>query len=383
VRIATPKKLHVICQSLKDRGVDAALITDFERTRNAALRYLSGHPTDAELLLFADGHTTLIPWDLELAGKLAEVDEILNPLDFERSYRKARAHALSSRLGDKLTLEILATEPYYEVVKFGELFPNMQIICDPKGIGYAISKVRRIKEPHEIDVIREGCQKTNQLIDMIQPYIEEHPNCREVDFALFLETEMRKLGAEKPSFETLVANATRSAQIHNYPTSSTEPLVKQGLALVDVGLLWKGYATDVTVPMIFGKLNPTQKMMIDTVQQVHDLAISRVKPGALAHEIAQEVIDTLKAKGLTMPYSLGHGIGLEVHEGPNLGLKPTDPSVLKDWVETPLEEGMIFTIEPGVVDSEHGGTRLENDVLVTAHGAEVLTSSRVLRFPMI
>jgi len=367
---------------MKDRKVDAALITDFERTRNASLRYLSGLPTDAELLLFADGHTTLIPWDLELAGNLAEVDEILNPLDFERSYRKARAHALSSRLGQKFTLEILTTESHYEVTKFHELFPDIHIICDPKGIGYAISKARRIKEPHEINILREGCQKTNLLIDMIQPYIEDHPDCREVDFALFLEIEMRKLGAEKPGFETLVANATRSAQIHNYPTASTEPLVKPGLALVDFGLVWKGYTTDVTVPMIFGKLNPTQQKMIDTVQRVHDLAISRIKPGALTHEIAQEVIDILTSQGLTMPYSLGHGIGLEVHEGPGLGLKPTDPSVLKDWLETPLEEGMVFTIEPGVVDSEHGGTRLENDVLVTAHGAEVLTNSHILKFPL-
>jgi Xaa-Pro dipeptidase len=367
---------------MKDRKVDVAFITDTERTRNTSLRYLSGHPTDAELLLFADGHTILIPWDLELAGKLAEVDEILNPLDFERSYRKTRAHALSSRLVQKFTLEILTSESFFEVAKFRELFPKINIICDPKGIGYAISKARRVKEPHEIDLLREGCRKTNALIDMIQPYIEEHPDCREVDFALFLETEMRKLGAEKPAFETLVANSSRSAQIHNYPTASTEPLVKEGLALVDFGLLWKGYHTDVTVPLLFGKLNSTQQKMIDNVQRVHDLAISRIKPGVLAHEIAQEVIDILTSRDLTMPYSLGHGIGLEIHEGPGLGLKPTDTSVLKDWVETPLEAGMVFTIEPGVVDSEHGGTRLENDVLVTKSGCEVLTSSRVLGFPL-
>jgi len=366
---------------MTDRSVDVVLVTDFERTRNASLRYLSGLPTDAELLLFADGHTALIPWDLELAGNLAEVDEILNPLDFERSYRKARAYALSSRLGQKFTLEVLTIESYFEVTKFQESFPKANIICDPKGIGYAISKARRIKESFEIDIIREGCQKTNQLIDMIPPYIKEHPDCREVDFALFLETEMRKLGAEKPAFETLAANANRSAQIHNYPTASTEPLAKPGLALVDFGLVWKGYTTDVTVPMIFGKLNPTQQKMIDTVQRVHDLAISRIKPGALAHEIAGEVIDVLKSQGLTMPYSLGHGIGLEVHEGPGLGLKPTDSSLLKDWMETPLEEGMVFTIEPGVVDSQHGGTRLENDVLVMNDGCEVLTTSRALRFP--
>ena len=382
MRIITKKKLHTICQSMTDRGVDVAFITDTERTRNASLRYLSGHPTDAELLLFADGYTTLIPWDLELAGSLAEVDEILNPLDFERSYRKARAYALSSRLGQKFSLEVLPSESYFEVTKFQELFPKINIICDPKGVGYAISKARRVKEPHEIDLLREGCQKTNVLIEMIQPYIEAHPNCREVDFALFLETEMRKLGAEKPAFETLVANATRSAQIHNYPTASTEPLVKPGLALVDFGLVWKGYHTDVTVPLLFGKLNSAQQKMIDNVQRVHDLAISRIKPGALVHEVAQEVINILTLQGLTMPYSLGHGIGLEIHEGPGLGLKPTDASVLKDWVETPLEAGMVFTIEPGVVDSEHGGTRLENDVLVSAQGLEVLTSSRVLSFPL-
>jgi len=366
---------------MKDRGVDVVLITDFERKRDTSLRYLSGLPTDAELLLFSDGHTVLIPWDLGLAGKMAEAHEILNVQDFDRSYRRARSHALSSRLGKTFALEVMPNESYLEVGKIGEEFPDVNIVCDPKGTGYAISRARRVKEQHEIDVIREGCRQTDRLIDMISPFVQNHPDCREIDLALFLETEMRKLGAEKPGFETLVANASRSAQIHCYPTASTEPLTKQGLALVDFGLVWDGYTTDVTVPMAFGNLNPTQQKMIDMVQKVHDTAISRIEPGALAHEIAAEAIGALAAQGMNMHYSLGHGIGLEVHEGPLLGLKPKDPSALKDWVETPLEPGMVFTIEPGCVDLTHGGTRLENDVLVTATGVEVLTSSRLLRFP--
>jgi Xaa-Pro dipeptidase len=380
VRAVTDAKLKAICQSMNDRAVDVALITDFEKSRNAALRYLCGHPADAELLLFSDGHTALIPWDLELAGTLAQADEVLNVQDFDRSYRRARFHAMTSRLGMAFALEVMTNESYYEVGKIREEFPNVKIVCDPKGTGFAIAKARRVKERYEIEIIREGCHQTNKLIDMIQPFVESHPDCTEVELSLFLEMEMRKLGAEKPGFETLVANGTRSAQIHNYPTASTEPLAKQGLALIDFGLIWKGYTTDVTVPMVFGDLNPTQEKMIDMVQKVHDTAISRIKPGALAHEIATEAIETLEAAGLNMPYSLGHGIGLEVHEAPLLGMKPIDPGALKDWVETPLEEGMIFTIEPGCVDPDHGGTRLEDDVLVTATGVEVLTKSRLLKF---
>jgi Xaa-Pro dipeptidase len=380
VRAVTNAKLKTICQSMKDRGVDVALITDFERSRNAALRYLCGHPTDAELLLFSDGYTTLIPWDLELAGLLAQADQVLNAQDFDRSYRRARFHALSERLGTAFALEVMTNESYYEVGKIREEFPDVKIMCDPKGTGYDIAKARRVKERLEIEIIREGCRQTNKLIDMIQPFVESRPDCTEVELSLFLEMEMRKLGAEKPGFETLVANATRSAQIHNYPTASTEPLAKQGLALVDFGMVWKGYTTDVTVPMVFGNLNPTQRKMIDMVQKVHDMAISRIEPSALAHEIATEAIETLEAAGLKMPYSLGHGIGLEVHESPLLGMKPKDPGALKDWVETHLEEGMIFTIEPGCVDPVLGGTRLEDDVLVTATGVDVLTSSRLLRF---
>jgi len=381
MRVVTNEKLGAVCQSMKDRGVDVALVTDFERKRDTSLRYLSGLPTDAELLLFSDGYTILIPWDQELAGKMAQANEMLNVLEFDRSYRRARTHALTSRLGRTFALEVMPNESYYEVSKIREEFPDVNIICDPRGAGYAISRARRVKEQHEIDIIREGCLQTDKLIDMISPFVQDHPECREIDLALFLETEMRKLGAEKPGFETLVANAERSAQIHTYPTASTDPLTKQGLALIDFGIVWNGYTTDVTVPMVFGDLNPTQQRMIDMVQKVHDTAISSIAPGVPAHEIAAEAIGTLTAQGLNMPYSLGHGIGLEVHEGPLLGLKPKDPSALKDWVETPLEAGMLFTIEPGCVDSEHGGTRLEDDVLVTATGVEVLTSSRLLRFP--
>ncbi len=363
---------------MQGRGVDAVLITDFEQKRDSALRYLTGLPTDAELILYSDQTITLIPWDLELAGNMAQVDEMLDVQDFERSFRMARTHAMRSRLGQKFTLEILPNESYHKVVKIQEEFEAVKIVCDPKGVGHAISKARRVKEAHEIEVLRAGCRQTTRLVDMIQPFIEENPDCREVDLALFLENEMRKLGAEKPAFETLVANATRSAQIHNYPPASTEPLVQQGLALIDFGMLWEGYVTDVTVPMLFGELNPIQQKMIDTTKRIHDQAISRIKPGAFAHEICEEALDSMKAEGLNMPYSLGHGIGLDVHEGPGIAKKPTDPSMLEDWVETPLEAGMVFTIEPGCVDFDHGGTRLENDVLVTATGAELLTNSRIL-----
>jgi Xaa-Pro dipeptidase len=118
---------------------------------------------------------------------------------------------------------------------------------------------------------------------------------------------------------------------------------------------------------------------LDATQKAYDLAISMIKPGVPAHTIAEAAIGHIKSQGLNMPYSLGHGIGLEVHDPPRMAVKPTDPEMLKFWKPLPLEPGMVFTVEPGVVD-DRGGCRIENDVLVTMTGVEVLTHSKPIFF---
>jgi len=379
MKIVTQEKLKIILADLKSRGADAVLVSDFENSRSKNLRYLSGQPSDAHLLLFADGSTTLIVWDVIAARQMAEVDAIVDVGQFDRSYRAALVHVLTQKLGDSFSLEVLPDERHFLVLQLQEAFPRAKFICKPDGAAESFIKARMIKTPAEIAILKEGAQVTDELIDLIKPFVRRRRGLKEADLAVYLETEMKKRGAEGVSFETLTANCRRSGMIHQVPASSDEPLDLPGLALIDFGLMWKGYATDVTVPLIFGKLSPDQQRILEATQKAYDIAIGMIKPGVAAHLVAEAAIGHIKSQGLNMPYSLGHGLGLEVHDPPRLATKPTDPEVLKYWKELPLEPGMVFTVEPGVVN-DLGGCRIENDVLVTASGVEVLTHSRSLFF---
>ncbi|TKJ39108.1 hypothetical protein CEE37_11860 [candidate division LCP-89 bacterium B3_LCP] len=379
MKVATQEKIAAILANLKTRNVSAVLISDFETGRNKNLRYLSGQPSDAQLLLFADGSTSLVVWDMIVAKQMSEVDRLIDVSDFDRSYRAAVSHALREKLGEEFTLEVLPTEGHFLVLQLQKEFPQAEFICQPDGAADLFIKARSVKSDAEIETLREGANVTNEIIKMIRPFVESNPGLRELDLAIFLENEMKKRGAEGPSFETLVANVDRSGMIHQVPSASEAQLDKPGIGLTDFGLMWKGYATDVTVPMAFGKISADQQKIIDVNREAYDLAIGMLEPGIPAHVVAEAAIGHIKSKGLNMPYGLGHGIGLEVHDPPRLAPKPTDPEMLKYWQETPLLPGMVFTIEPGIT-SDIGGFRIENDVLMTDSGPEVLTISEPIIF---
>ncbi|MBW2366857.1 MAG: aminopeptidase P family protein [Deltaproteobacteria bacterium] len=380
MKIITPEKMDQILSDMKSRGIDVVLVSDFERGRNLNLAYLSGQPSDAQLLLFSDGYTALIAWDMVVAQKMSQVDRLIDIGEYKRSYRAALVAALKDKLNNNFTLEVLPTEGHLLVLQLQAAFPDANIVCQGDGIAHAFVKARSVKTAREIEILREGTQVTNELIREIRPFIEANPGLREIDLALFMENKMKERGAQGPSFDSLVANRDRSGMIHQVPPASEAQLDLPGLALIDFGLMWKGYATDVTVPMTFGKLTADQQKIVDVNREAYDMAIGMLEPGVPAHRVAEAVIDYIKSKGLNMPYGLGHGIGLETHDPPGLAPKPTDPEMLKYWRETLLVPGMIFTIEPGIT-SDIGGFRIENDVLMTESGPEVLTISEPIVFP--
>jgi Xaa-Pro dipeptidase len=181
------------------------------------------------------------------------------------------------------------------------------------------------------------------------------------------------VGAEAMAFESLVAGPTRSWGIHAFPAYGGGPFGGTGMSIFDFGVVVDGYPSDVTLTVARGKLSTRREEMIELVERAYELAALRARPGAECFEVAQAVNELFGSKGYSMPHSLGHGIGLQVHEAPYLRAR-RESSVA-------LVPGMVFTIEPGLYDEEAGGVRWENDFLVTSSGCEVLTTSRILRFP--
>jgi len=354
---------------LAERGLDAAVLADFEGLRNASVRWLTGHPMDALLLLAASGEALLVPWDVPMAERRARVEEIVPYTRFSRSLAQALKEILPARgLTD---VELSASFPHPLVRELSEALPGIRLECREEGFDARVAELRAVKDQAELDSLRAACRLTDELVEAAGERLAGGWRPTETELALFLEAGARSRGAEGMSFETLAAGPARSFAIHAFPPYTAAPFGAVGFSILDFGVCWEGYRSDVTLTVIRGPLSARQERMREMMQAAYARALSRMKPGADPRAIAEDIDRFLEKAGFPMPHGLGHGIGLEAHEAPYLSTRRAAPP-------PPLSAGMVVTIEPGAYDPEAGGIRLENDVLVTAGGYEVLTHARLL-----
>ncbi len=365
-----------ISSRLRQEGIFAAVISDFENSRNSSLRYLSGHPMDAILILFSDGKSTLVPWDINMAEKEAHVSEAIPYTDFSRDFILALKHVAGSSGpddGGEKIIELSSSLSYPLVVELKKSMPDFTFLCTDNGIDSLITSERIIKDSFEISFLRKAASITDSVFQKIEKVFTMQDKLTETDIALLIETEARKLGGEGTGFETLVASPERSFSIHPFPSYSNAPAKGCGFTIVDFGIKYSGYTSDVTTTVAAGKLKGSQEKMITLVTEATSIFENLLAPGASSFEITKAVTDFFRSNGYSLPHALGHGIGLDVHESP----------VLKDLkeTETQLRAGMVLAVEPGIYSPEDGGVRLENDYLITDSGFEKLTNSRIIRLP--
>lgn len=224
-----------------------------------------------------------------------------------------------------------------------------------------VERLRTVKSAGEIEAIRRSVGLCSRAFEAVIGRVR--PGMTEFEVAAELDHAMRLDGAEGPAFETIVAAGKRSALPHARPTAAR--LKSNQLLLVDMGANLHGYASDMTRVAHLGRPGARARSLYQAVLEAQLAAIEAVRPGALGREVDAAARGSLKRAKLDkfFTHSTGHGLGLEIHEGPRLGSK----------VETPLEPGMVVTIEPGVYLPEFGGIRIEDTVLVTETGVEVLT----------
>jgi Xaa-Pro aminopeptidase len=226
-----------------------------------------------------------------------------------------------------------------------------------------------IKSGMEIELIRRSVDLNSKAFEQSLSAIRPG-RTREVDLAAEIDYRMRKLGAERSAFETIVASGDRTALPHAQPTQRI--LDKNELLLIDMGAALQGYASDMTRVLFLGRPNTRIKRIYRAVLEAQLAAIEVVRPGVAAAYVDRAARNVLKAEKLddAFVHSTGHGLGLEIHEPPRLGKKE----------KTLLQEGMAITIEPGVYLRGFGGVRIEDTVVVTKTGCEILTpTSKELR----
>lgn len=226
-------------------------------------------------------------------------------------------------------------------------------------------KLRMVKDAGEIAAIRRSVELNSralgQALERFRP-----GRTTEAELAASTDFQMRRLGAESPSFETIVASGLRTALPHAHPTADVIP--PDALLLIDVGATVAGYASDMTRTYATGKLDGKRRQMYKAVLQSQLAAIDAIRPGVQAGAIDRAARQVLRAYGWDKLFihSTGHGLGLEIHERPRVGRKE----------KTKLEAGMIITVEPGIYEEGYGGVRIEDTVLVTSTGCEPLTPTR-------
>ncbi len=347
-----------VASDLAERRLDGLLLSN-----GANLRYLSGFTgSNAMLLVAADGEAVLftdpryriqaraeiscrskiasghlIPAMIEAVAKLR-----IRRLGFERARLSYDAYdQVRSRLPLKTALEPLA------------------------GM---VEALRTVKDGAEIALIRQSMETAVKAFE--QSIRHARAGMREFDLAAEIDHRMRRLGAEKPSFETIVAAGPRSALPHASPTAAR---FKPGaLVLIDMGAMRDGYASDMTRMLSCGAPPPKAKRLYRAVLEAQEAALAAVRAGVEAAAPDRAARKVLRAHGLERAFvhSTGHGLGLEIHEPPRLGRRE----------KIRLQTGMTVTVEPGAYLEGYGGVRIEDTVVVTETGCEILTrSSKELR----
>ena len=234
------------------------------------------------------------------------------------------------------------------------------------AIGHTTGMVeflRQVKDKEELALIREAIRIAEKSFAAIRACI--CPVQTEVQIGDALERQIRSLGGDGPAFPTIVAIGARGALPHARVGGAR---VGDGqLVLIDWGAQWKLYKSDLTRVLVTGKISPKLRRVYEVVLNAQAQAIAAIRPGVEAAEVDLAGRRVIAAAGFGRRFShgIGHGFGLEIHEAPKMTRKNT----------AQLRPGMVVTVEPGVYLPGWGGIRIEDDILVTRDGHEVLTSA--------
>jgi Xaa-Pro aminopeptidase len=226
-----------------------------------------------------------------------------------------------------------------------------------------VARLRQVKDADEIASLRAAAALGCKLFDHILTFIQ--PGMTEMAVAAELEHAARLAGAEGMSFETIIASGERSALPHGHATQARLP--RRGFVTLDFGVVLNGYCSDMTRTIHIGRATAEERRAYDAVLEAQEAGVAVVRAGVVTGDVDETCRSVLRRAGLAQwfTHSTGHSLGLEIHEDPRLAAKRPER----------LKAGMIVTIEPGIYMPGKFGIRIEDTVLVTRSGCEILTPS--------
>ncbi|HEY2419792.1 MAG TPA: Xaa-Pro peptidase family protein [Neobacillus sp.] len=344
---------------MKENEIEVSFVTSSEN-----VFYLSGYYTDPhERLLALAVFQTEEPFlvcpgmevhDAKRSGWGHEIigfSDIENPWELIHRSINKRINGVAKAAIEK---EHMNVERYEQL---STLFPKATFV----SVEEKLRKLRMIKDAKELKIIEEACALADYAVEFGVSEIKEGKT--ELDVLNAVEYALKKKGVTEMSFSTMVLTGANAASPHGNPGETR--IQKGDFVLFDLGVVVDRYCSDITRTVAYGDINDKQKEIYDTVLKAQLAAIETSKPGVTAAEVdltARRIISNA-GYGEYFPHRLGHGLGIGVHEYPSM--TETNPLM--------LEEGMVYTIEPGIYVPDVAGVRIEDDVYVTNDGVKILT----------
>jgi Xaa-Pro aminopeptidase len=351
-------------RALVEASLDALLVV-----HRPNIAYLSGFHGSAGFLLAGTDSATLIT-DARYEGEVDELVRAVGGLSADvirpgEGSIEARLIEVLARLG----VERLGFEAsYLTVAQHTGLQRRVEATGRPiewVEKSDVVENLRVVKDAWELGVLAEAGRRLSDVSKCI--ISKALAGSAERQVAAAIEWEMRRMGFDKPAFDTIVASGPNAALPHY--RAGERVLTAGDLVVVDFGGMFRGYAVDMTRTLTVGTPSTRQRTCWDTVATAHRAAFAAARVGVAGHEVdgaARTVIDAA-GMGSAFVHGLGHGLGLEVHERPRLSRRRADSA------GESLAEGMVFTLEPGVYFPGWGGVRIEDDAVATAGGPQWLT----------
>lgn len=347
------ERLQRVRTRLSEEGLDSLLVSHPENRR-----YLSGFTGSFGYLLISQ-EEALLATDFRYFQQVQEQAPAYTLAKVQGGTVESLASILQQHVAEGARLGFEAehlTVALYE--KLREDVGTVQWV-PTQGL---VERLRAVKDPEEVAAIRRAVALADDVLEAILPTLR--PGVTEREVAWRLESAMRERGAEKVSFDLIVASGPNGAKPHAVTTD--RPLGRGEPIVMDMGCVVDGYCSDLTRTVILGEPDGRFRDLYDLVLQAQRAAEEGIRPGLSGREadaLAREILDAAGYKE-EFGHSLGHGVGLEVHELPRLSA----------LAEEPLQEGMVFTVEPGVYIPGWGGIRIEDVAVLRADGVEVLTA---------
>ena len=338
---------------IRAAGADTILVTNFTN-----VTYLTGFTGDDSYLLVGPKETILVSdprYTTQLEEECPDITVNIRPpgksmLDGVAEAAKATKTATLAVEGDAMTVGL-----------FGQLADKLLKIKLVPASGL-VEQLRVIKDKQEIDEICLAARYAEKGFAILRATLR--PERTEKEIAADLEYQMRLLGARGCSFPPIIAVGARAALPHAQPTD--QKIGDGDFVLVDWGATARHYKSDLTRVLVTGKISPKLERVYNVVLNAQLQAIAAIKPGLTGREVDAVARGIIADAGFGRHFGhgLGHGLGLDIHEAPRL-------AAAADQV---LKPGMVVTVEPGIYLPGWGGVRIEDDILVTKSGCEVLTN---------